>query len=49
MLCHYLNKGILPERIINRPLSEEVFFKACYEIYVEDEVEKYKALTGGDS
>ena len=24
------------------------FYKASYEIYMEDEYEKYKALTGGD-
>ena len=47
MLCHFLNKGILPEEIINRSLSEQIFFKAAYEVFVEDEVEKYKALTGG--
>ena len=48
MLCHFLNRGINPEHIINLPLTEQVFYKSCYEIYVEDEYEKYKALTGGD-
>lgn len=47
MLCHFVNKGILPENIISRPLSEQIFFKAAYEVFVEDEYEKYKALTGG--
>ena len=49
MLCHFLNRGIIPERVINLPLSEKLFYKASYEIYVEDEYEKYKALSGGDS
>ena len=47
MICHFLNRGILPETVINLPLTEKVFYKACYEIYVEDEAEKYKALMGG--
>ena len=48
MLCHFLNRGIEPEKIINLPLSEKLFYKACYEVYMEDEYEKYKALTGGE-
>ena len=47
MLCHYLNKGILPEEIINRPFAEKLFFKASYEIDKEEEYEKLKALAGG--
>ena len=47
MLCHFLNRGILPEHIINLPFAEKVFYKGCYEIYVEDEYEKVKALSGG--
>jgi len=49
MLCHFLNRGITPEHIINLSLTEQIFYKSCYEIYVEDEMEKYKALTGGGS
>ncbi len=48
MLCHFLNRGIEPKKVINLPLSEKLFYKACYEVYMEDEYEKYKALTGGD-
>ena len=48
MLCHFANRGIAPENIITRPLTEQIFFKSCYEIFMEDEYEKYKALTGGD-
>ena len=47
MLCHFLNRGITPDRIINLSLTEKIFYKACYDIYVEDEYEKYKALAGG--
>lgn len=46
MLCHFLNRGIEPKKIINLPLSDKLFYKASYEIYMEDEYEKYKALTG---
>ena len=49
MLCHFLNRGIEPEKIINLPMQEKIFYKAAYEIHVEDEHEKYKALTGGDA
>lgn len=48
MLCHYLNRGIEPHKIINLSLADKLFYKACYEIYTEDEYEKYKALTGGE-
>ena len=48
MLCHFLNRGVEPEKIINLPMQEKIFYKAAYEIHVEDEHEKYKALTGGD-
>lgn len=48
MLCHYLNRGIEPHKIINLPLADKLFYKACYEIYTEDEYEKYKALTCGE-
>lgn len=48
MLCHFLNRGMRPEQIINLPYSEKLFYKAAYEIYCEDEYEKIKALTGGD-
>lgn len=47
MLCHFLNRGIEPNRIINLPFAEKLFYKASYEIFIEDEVEKYKALLGG--
>ena len=49
MLCHFLNRGIEPEKIINLPIQEKIFYKAAYEIHVENEYEKYKALTGGDA
>ena len=49
MLCHYLNRGIEPKDIINLPLADKLFYKACYEIYMEDEYKKYAALVGGDS
>ena len=49
MLCHFLNRGILPDKIINLPLTEKMFYKAAYEIFIEDEYEKFKALTGGES
>ena len=49
MLCHFLNRGIELEKIINLPMQEKIFYKASYEIYMEDEYEKYKALTGGDA
>ena len=49
MLCHFLNRGIEPEKIINLPMQEKIFYKASYEIYMEDEYEKYKVLTGGDA
>ena len=47
MLCHFLNRGLTPEQIINLPTTEQFFYKSCYEIYVEDEVKKYKAILGG--
>lgn len=48
MLCHFLNRGIEPEKIINLTLADKLFYKACYEIYTEDEYEKYKTLVGGE-
>lgn len=48
MLCHFLNRGIEPEKIINLPISEKLFYKASYEIYMEEEYKKYAALVGGD-
>ena len=44
MLCHFLNRGITPDKIINLSLTDKLFYKASY----EDEYEKYKALTGGE-
>ena len=29
-------------------LADKLFYKASYEVYIEDEYEKYKALTGGE-
>ena len=29
-------------------LADKLFYKASYEIYMEDEYEKYKALIGGE-
>ncbi|MDY3304183.1 MAG: hypothetical protein SOW78_07910 [Clostridia bacterium] len=29
-------------------LADKLFYKAIYAIYMEDELEKYKALTGGE-
>ncbi|MBQ7960158.1 MAG: hypothetical protein IJ285_02970 [Clostridia bacterium] len=49
MLCHFLNRGITPDKIINLSFTEKLFYKGCYEVYMEDEYEKYKALTGGES
>ena len=46
MLCHFLNRGIRPEQIINLPYGEKLFYKAAYELYCEEEYEKYKALAG---
>ena len=46
MLHHYLQKGILPEQIINRPISEQVFFKASLEVYLEEREREYRALSG---
>ena len=48
MLCHFLNLGITPDKIINLPLTDKLFYKASYEIYKEDEYEKYRSLTGGE-
>ena len=48
MLCHFLNRGIEPEKIINLPLGDKLFYKASYEIYMEDEYKKYAALVGGE-
>ena len=44
MLCHFLNRGIEPKKVINLPLSEKLFYKACYEVYMEDEYEKYNTV-----
>ena len=48
MLCHFLNRGITPDKIINLTLADKLFYKASYEFYMEKKKEKYKALTGGD-
>ena len=48
MLCHFLNRGIEPEKIINLPISDKLFYKASYEVYMEDEYKKYAALVGGE-
>ena len=48
MLCYFLNRGITPDKIINLPLTDKLFYKASYEIYMEDEYKKYAALVGGD-
>ena len=48
MLYHFLNRGITPDKIINLPLAGKLFYKASYEVYMEDEYEKYKVLIGGD-
>lgn len=47
MLCHFLNRGIRPEQIINQPYSEKLFYKAAYELFCEEGYEKYRALSGG--
>lgn len=46
MLCHFLNRGITPDKVINLPYGEKLFYKAAYELYCEEEYEKYKALAG---
>ena len=46
MLHHYLQRGILPETIINLPLAEKVFYKASLEVYLEEREREYKALAG---
>ena len=48
MFCHFLNRGITPDKIINLPLTDKLFYKASYEIYMEDEYKKYAALVGGE-
>lgn len=48
MMAHYLQAGILPEQIMRRSRSEKLFFYAAMLIAREEEVEKYKALLGGD-
>ena len=48
MLCHFLNRGVEPEKIINLPISDKLFYKASYEIYMEGEYKKYAALVGGE-
>ena len=47
MLCHFLNRGITPDNVINLPYGEKLFYKAAYELYCEEEDEKYRALSGG--
>ena len=42
MLCHFLNRGITPDKILNLPFADKLFYKASYEVYMEDEYEKYK-------
>jgi len=46
MLCHFLNRGITPDNIINLSLTEKMFYKSAYEIYIEEEHEKIKVLAG---
>jgi len=47
MIHHYLQRGILPEKIINLPLSEKMFYKASLEVYLEDRLKELKAMAGG--
>lgn len=48
MLHHFLHFGIKPDEILNLPLSEKMFYKASYELYMEEESEKiHNALGGG--
>ena len=36
------------ETLYIKSLADKLFYKASYEVYMEDEYEKYKALTGGE-
>lgn len=46
MLHHYLQRGILPEKVLARPEIEKVFFLASAVKANEDEAAKWKALGG---
>lgn len=47
MVHHYLQRGVPPEKVINLPHAEKLFYRASMELYFEEEAEKYRALGGG--
>jgi hypothetical protein len=47
MLHYLLQRGILPEKIINRTAAERLFFVASVKLAIEQEREKLKSLVGG--
>ena len=46
MIHHYLQRGILPEKVLARPEIEKVFFLASAKKANDDEYAKWKALGG---
>jgi len=47
MLHHFLQRGIMPEKIINRPIADKMFFIASVRLAMDEEREKMKAVAGG--
>ena len=48
MVHHFLQRGIMPEKILNRPIAERLFFVASVRLEMEHEREKIKAMSGGE-
>lgn len=46
MIHHYLQRGILPEKVLARPEIEKIFFLASAKKANDDECAKWKALGG---
>lgn len=47
MIHHYLQRGIPAEHILNLEPSAKLFYRASMHLAFDEEVTRYKAMTGG--
>jgi len=47
MIHHFLHRGFKPEYIINLSLADKIFFRASLDLFIEEENQKYSAISGG--
>lgn len=48
MIHHYLQRGFSDEFLLNLTPTQKQFYMASMELYYEEEIAKYRALTGGE-